>query len=622
MQHETLCQHCQDIAESACRKIDALTQEGNELRRLFLERDLTTLFQPVVACDSGRVVGWEALLRGPEGPLHRPLDLFHAAERHGCLVELDVLSHRLAIRRFARAATGPDTRLFLNVMIESVQSGAHLNSLTGQCVERLGLESQQIVMEISELHPTTDTDTLVRAVTHFQREGFQVALDDVGAGYNGLRVWAETRPDLIKVDRYFVDGIHASDEKRRFLETIVRLAHSLGSEVVGEGLEDPADLEVLDTLNVDMAQGYFYAHPAIDPPLLERASAPDETVARPDGGPTGQTARSLTEPHEALPPTRPVADVAELFLRVPEIDFYPVVDAAGQVQGMVWRREFMNRLLYRYGYDLYYRKPIDRLMDRHPIVVDVRTPLETVSRLVTDSTRGHRKEAVILVDNGRYAGVGSFTKLLRLITDVKVQSAHYANPLSGLPGNIPIRAELQRLIDERRDFTALYIDLDHFKPYNDHYSYEDGDKIIRHVSHLLQRVSGGDFVGHIGGDDFVLVTHLSSRGEAIAAKLVAEFSSSIGRFYRAADRAAGGIEGRDRQGNRRRFPLMTLSIGAVRVPAGSLTHQQHLSSLMTQAKKAAKAAGGNTWRILDADVATTRPQADDSQSEISVENAT
>ncbi|TKA91883.1 GGDEF domain-containing protein [Guyparkeria sp. SB14A] len=621
MQNEPPCQHCHDIAESACRKIDALTHEANELRRLFREQDLTTLFQPVVACDSGRVVGWEALLRGPEGPLHRPLDLFHAAERHGCLVELDVLSHRLAIRRFAKSVPGPDSRLFLNVMIESVQSGAHLKSLTGKCVERLGLESRRIVMEISELHPTTDTDSLARAVTHFQREGFQVALDDVGAGYNGLRVWAETRPDLIKVDRYFVDGIHASDEKRRFLETIVRLAHSLGSQVVGEGLEHPADLEVLNTLNVEMAQGYLYAHPAIEPPLIERASTREDSFAR-QGGPTGQTARSLAAPHEALLPTRPVADVADLFLRVPEIDFYPVVDATGQVLGMVWRREFMNRLLYRFGYDLYQRKPIKRLMDRHPVVVDVRTPLETVSRLVTDSEYGHRKEAVIVVDNGRYAGVGSFTKLLRLITDIKVQSAHYANPLSGLPGNIPIRAELQRLIDERRDFTALYVDLDHFKPYNDHYSYEDGDKIIRHVSHLLQRVSGGDFVGHIGGDDFVLVTHLASRGEAIAAKLVAEFASSIGRFYRAADRAAGGIEGRDRQGNRRLFPLMTLSIGAVRVPAESSTHQQHLSSLMTQAKKAAKAAGGNTWRTLEAGVATARPQADDSESEISVVNAT
>ncbi|QGT78239.1 EAL domain-containing protein [Guyparkeria halophila] len=621
MQDQTLCQHCHDIAESACRKIDALTHEANELRRIFREQDLVTLFQPVVACDSGRVLGWEALLRGPAGPLHSPLDLFHAAKRHGCLVELDVLSHRLAIRRFADSAAGAAGRLFLNVMIESVQSGAHLKGLTGECVERLGLESRRIVMEISELHPTTDTASLARAVTHFQREGFQVALDDVGAGYNGLRLWAETRPDLIKVDRYFVDGIHASDEKRRFLETIVRLAHSLGSQVVGEGLEHPADLEVLNTLNVEMAQGYLYAHPASVPPLIERVAPDSDSSTKPDG-PTGQTARSLAEPHEAVLPTRPVADVADLFLRVPEIDFYPVVDPAGRVLGMIWRREFMNRLLYRFGYDLYHRKPIKRLMDRHPVVVDVRTPLETVSRLVTDSEHGHRKEAVILVDNGRYAGVGSFTKLLRLITDIKVQSAHYANPLSGLPGNIPIRAELQRLIDERRDFTALYIDLDHFKPYNDHYSYEDGDKIIRHVSHLLQRVSGGEFVGHIGGDDFVLVTHLSSRGEAIAAQLVAEFSSSIGRFYRAADRAAGGIEGRDRQGNRRIFPLMTLSIGVVRVPAHSLTHQQHLSSLLTQAKKAAKAAGGNTWRRLEAEPAHAAPAEGERDSGVSVANAT
>jgi len=605
----------------ACRKLDPADPEAAELCRIFRERDLTTVFQPVVACEDGEVRGWEALLRGPEGPLHRPLDLFRAAEHHDCLVELDVLSRRLAISRFARSAVGDTGHLFLNVMIESVQAGAHLESLASCCVKTLGLGSDRIVVEISELHPTPDTASLAQAVAHFQREGFRVALDDVGAGYNGLRLWAETRPDLIKVDRYFVDGIHASDEKRRFLETIVRLAHSLGSQVVGEGLEQQADLEVLSALNVEMAQGFLYAHPAETPPLAERL------VARPERSPAtrrsvGQTALALATPHEAVAPNRSVADVADLFLRVPEIDFYPVVDAHGEVLGMVWRREFMNRLLYRYGYDLYHRKPIRRLMDRHPIVVDVRTPLETVSRLVTDSDQGHRKEAVILVDNGRYAGMGTFTELLRLITDIKVQSAHYANPLSGLPGNIPIRAEMQRLLDERRDFTALYLDLDHFKPYNDHYSYEDGDKIIRHVSHLLQQVTGADFVGHIGGDDFVLITRMSSRGEAIAAHVIAEFSASIARFYSAADREAGGIQGRDRQGRTRRFPLMTLSIGIVRVRSGGVSHQQHLSSLMTRAKKAAKAAGGNTWRILEVDEVAAPDQRDDDTLAASVVSAT
>lgn len=615
MHDQPHCQHCRDIADSACRKIDALTHEAIELRRIFREQDLATLFQPVVACDSDRVLGWEALLRGPDGPLHGPLDLFRAAERHGCLVELDVLSHRLAIRRFAESHAGSEGQLFLNVMIESVQTGAHLDSLTGACVEVLGLDSSRIVMEISELHPTSDIDSLVQAVTHFQREGFRVALDDVGAGYNGMRLWAETRPDLIKVDRYFVHGIHANDEKRRFLEAIVRLAHSLGSKVVAEGLEDDADLNVLTDLNVDMAQGYLYAHPAEQPPLLDgRVGTPRSMTTT--GSPVGQTARTLAVEHESLLPSRSVADVADIFLRAPHIDFYPVVDMDGQVLGMVWRREFMNRLLYRYGYDLFYRKPIKRLMDRNPIVVDVRTPLETVSRLVTDSDYGHRKEAVILVDNGRYVGIGTFTELLRLITDMKVQSAHYANPLSGLPGNIPIRAELQRLLDERREFTAMYIDLDHFKPYNDHYSYEDGDKIIRHLSHLLQRVSGAEFIGHIGGDDFVLITSLAARSEAIAAQLVADFSASIGRFYRADDRRCNGIVGRDRQGRQRHFPLMTLSVGAVRVRPETLTHQQHLASLMTQAKKAAKAAGGNTLRVIDAEAPTTASVGNDDQQSL------
>ena len=605
----------------AGHKLDHSNPEAAELGRIFRERDLVTLFQPIVECDSGNVLGWEALLRGPAGPLHRPLDLFRAAERHGCLVELDMLSRRLAIKRFAASAVGETGQLFLNVMIESLQSGDHLESLASCCVETLGLGSDRIVIEISELHPTTDTASLAEAVAYFQREGFRVALDDVGAGYNGLRLWAETRPDLIKVDRYFVDGIHASDEKRRFLETIVRLAHSLGSQVVGEGVEQPADLEVLASLNVEMAQGYLYARPADVPPMAKRI-APHQESPKATNLSAGETARNLVAPHEPLGPDHSVADVADLFLRIPEIDFYPVVDGQGRVLGMVWRREFMNRLLYRYGYDLYHRKPIRRLMDRHPIVVDVRTPLETVSRLVTDSQQGLRKDAVILIENGRYAGVGTFTALLRLITDIKVQSAHYANPLSGLPGNIPIRAELQRLLDGPRTFTALYLDLDHFKPYNDHYSYEDGDKIIRHVSHLLQQVKGADFVGHIGGDDFVLITTMMSRGEAIAAQVIAEFSASIGAFYHREDREAGAIGGRDRQGRWQRFPLMTLSVGMVRVEAGSVTHQQQLASLMTQAKKAAKAAGGNTWRLLEAEGGAGRDGEADRRRPPNVASAT
>ncbi|HER19451.1 MAG TPA: diguanylate cyclase [Chromatiales bacterium] len=354
---------------------------------------------------------------------------------------------------------------------------------------------------------------------------------------------------------------------------------------------------MLVALNVEMAQGYLYARPARVPPLAARLVT-DPTPRERTNQAGAETAHALLEPHESLHPDYSVADVVARFLNVPEIDYYPVIDEGRQVLGMVWRREFMNRLLYRYGYDLYHRKPIRQLMDCQPIVADLRTPLETVSRLITDSRKGFRKEAVILVENGRYVGVGSFTSLLRLITDIKVQSAHYANPLSGLPGNIPIRAELQRLLDERRAFTALYLDLDHFKPYNDHYSYEDGDKVIRYLSHLLQRISGVDFLGHVGGDDFVAITTMMTRGEAIAAQAIAEFSGGIASFYRGEDRKAGVILGRDREDQPRRFPLMTLSVGLVNVEAGTLTHQQHLASLMTRAKKAAKAAGGNTWRVV------------------------
>jgi diguanylate cyclase (GGDEF)-like protein len=168
-----------------------------------------------------------------------------------------------------------------------------------------------------------------------------------------------------------------------------------------------------------------------------------------------------------------------------------------------------------------------------------------------------------------------------------------ANPLTGLPGNISIENEVRGRLTRREPFAFMYIDLDQFKAFNDYYSFRKGDEAIRLLASIMLGAvslegSGGDFVGHIGGDDFVLVTTLECC-DAIANTILKEFDERVPGLYTETDRARGYIETRDRQGSLRQFPIMTVTIGAVAAQGGEYEHLGELSRVVAELKAFGKA---------------------------------
>jgi diguanylate cyclase (GGDEF)-like protein len=149
-----------------------------------------------------------------------------------------------------------------------------------------------------------------------------------------------------------------------------------------------------------------------------------------------------------------------------------------------------------------------------------------------------------------------------------LQNLHLdANPLTRLPGNLTIERELNGRIAEGRPFAHIYIDLDYFKAYNDRYGYHSGSNIIARVGVLIQEVvkvlgNEGDLIGHIGGDDYVILS-TPEKAQAIAADLLQRFDAIVPEFYTEEDRQAGFFMEKDRYGVERRFPLLSMSIAIV-----------------------------------------------------------
>ena len=167
-----------------------------------------------------------------------------------------------------------------------------------------------------------------------------------------------------------------------------------------------------------------------------------------------------------------------------------------------------------------------------------------------------------------------------------------ANPLTRLPGNVSILNALQSRIEKKIRFAVAYIDLDKFKVYNDKYGFRHGDEVIRDTARLLIRATQElgnteDFIGHIGGDDFVVVT-TPDKIDAICDKVIAEFEKIAPNFYNEGDRAAGFIVGRDRKGVEQKFALLSVSIGVVTNEKRELTHVAQIGEIGAELKEAAK----------------------------------
>jgi GGDEF domain-containing protein len=239
--------------------------------------------------------------------------------------------------------------------------------------------------------------------------------------------------------------------------------------------------------------------------------------------------------------------------------------------------------------------------DSNSLQVPVGAPLDELSQLITGQERGvesgDNRVFLLTDDQGRYKGVGFLLDLLRTMTDLKIQHARHANPLTQLPGNVPINRQLDRLLEEDdQGFVVVYADLDHFKPYNDEYGYARGDDVLVSVSRLFSNhlSRSSDFIGHIGGDDFMFVMH-GDDWEERCERILEEFASLAPWFYSAADRTAGGHWAVDRRGNRLFFPLISLSMAALPVPPrhGYASHQV-LSGILSELKRQAKKTAGNS----------------------------
>lgn len=573
---------------------------GDPLSSILEGEQICPVYQPIVRLENGEIFGYEGLIRGPAGSaLQSPAMLFDAANRAGRLMELEAHCCRKVIEGYFRF--GLQQRLFLNVSPDTVASGAQRHALL-QSLCQQPQARDRIVIELTEHERVRDLESFQLAMAVLRAQGFGVALDDLGEGFSSLRLWSEIRPDFVKVDMHFVQGVHASPLKFQFLKSLQQIAENCGSALVAEGIEDMADLRVLRDLGVVYGQGFVIGVPQPRPAEAIDAEASRELRRRaisvfPEVDAFHGRAITAARLLNRVPPVSPRDTNDEVFTRFEasaDLDALPVVTENGLPLGMISRHRFIASYARPYRKEIYGRRPCSVLMEREPVVVASEMTLRQLSEKLVGVDARHLGEGFIITEAGRYVGIGSAQDLIREITRLQVEAARYANPLTLLPGNVPIDGHMERLLAAGFPFTAAYCDINHFKPFNDAYGYRRGDDMIKLAASVLTHVCDPqkDFLGHIGGDDFIVLMQ-SEDWEDRCRRGASLFGAEAEKLFAPEDLARNGLQGEDRQGNEILSPLSSLAIGAVRIFPRDFAGHLEVSSAAAEAKKQAKRLGGN-----------------------------
>lgn len=547
-------------------------------------------FQGLINFYTEDYFAFESLVRTlPHLPPVRPDQLFLMAEQQGVLLEFDRLCVLQSIDLFSKLEL--PGLLFVNIL--PINLGKILPVLAKK-KDPSALKG--IVFEISEKHPLPNLESLKNYIAELRQLGALIAIDDLGSGHSGLITWAEIKPDFVKIDRHFISNIHNDSVKREFVRSIIEIAKGLRCKVIAEGIETIEELDTLHHLGIKLGQGFLLHRPESSP----RPNFRDKRYLNMSSGSQhhtnirhSETAESLIETVEPISPYTRAEAVNDIFKNAPNLRCLPIIDGAIPI-GIISRTTMQETFSGRYSHQLHGKKYIVNFMDCHPIIVNHLETLHEISSKITTSNSNDLNADFIITKNNHYCGVGKVGTLLKLLTNSQLQRARHSNPLTLLPGNVPIYEHIEDLINQQQGFHLAYLDINHFKPFNDYFGFSAGDEVIKNLAEIIidKCTAKLDMIGHIGGDDFVVIFR-SHDWEKKCRAILAAFQAFTLKFYSKEEIIQQGIWCQDRSGNQTFFNLLSLAIGVVHPEISDLLTHHDVSELASKAKKQAKKVDGN-----------------------------
>ncbi|GAA0514771.1 GGDEF domain-containing protein [Saccharopolyspora subtropica] len=468
-------------------------------------------FQPLINIRTGAIVAVEVLARPVGGHVQ---DLFREAARQRRLTELDVA---LAVAALTAVSEHESLLpLHLNVFGGTVTHDLARFELVRDKLQQIGRRPQEVTLEIGPPFARLKPEQLLAGIDKLRGDGFQIALDGVGEGDVPLTLIADIGPAVVKLDRAVVDGLPESSARVAVVESVRHLCEATESQLVAEGVENERQLTALRRNGVRLVQGNLLAPAARRPPTARTVPGVAAEVTDPHGASisamaTGPRVTEFLSPATMLSIDVTADQVRGVLADHPEINGVVLVDEHNRPQWTIERNRFLLAVTGPYGHALHAKRPASRLADEPRVLTTATTAMEALSMVTRSDQYRMYDDAIVVDESGRCLGVVRAGDLIRGMADLKVEEAAALNPLTRLPGSDAIARDVTRRIAAGEMFSVSWLDIDGFKLVNDTAGFSAGDDLIRAIGRSLTDAAtalSSVQVGHVGGDDFLLVADL------------------------------------------------------------------------------------------------------------------
>lgn len=559
------------------------------------------VYQPIVSLTDGEILGYEALSRISDGALHMNIEqMFRTADRVNRAWELEALCRTKTLEGAADMIAGK--KLFLNVNPNIIHDDGFRKGFTKDCLKEYGLDFRNVIFEITERVAILDNHAFLTSIEHYKKQNYTIAIDDVGAGYSGLNIISDVKPNLIKLDMALVRNIDKDEIKQSLCKALANFARGADIQLIAEGVETEEELKTLIKLGVDLGQGYFLGIPResfadIAPEKKEMIKKyHTKKYAERAGASIYTIIGHLAKPGCTFSPNEKTEKIYETLRLNPTITDFTVVEDDLAV-GFMTRTDLNELLGGRYGFTIHAKKNIRQIINADFLRVNYNMPVDQVSRLAMQRPTKRLYNPIVVEQKGKYLGIVTVKDLLDTCTKIEVDTAIHCNPLTRLPGNLLIEKEITDRVFGDAPYCITYYDIDHFKAYNDAYGFQNGDIMLALVADTLKKCATRDeFIGHIGGDDFIVI-HDYHEGEDFCKSVIGEFSSQVLTLYHDNDVKNGYIISKNRNGVTENFPIASISIAGISNKERAYRNIDDFSRDIAQLKKKCKQQSGNYFEI-------------------------
>ena len=565
--------------------------------KILEEGSISTVFQPIISLKTGIVLGYEALSRIPINPEQATIgDMFQIANQQNRLWDLEKLCRVRALQNASNQNSL--CYLFLNIDASIMHDPKFRSGFTVEKLREYNIGPDRIIIELTEQNSINDMTGFVSTVEHYKNQGFKIAIDDFGSGFSGLNRVCEISPEFIKIDMQLVRDIHKDPLKRSAVSSTVDFCRNAGIRVIAEGIETEDELKTIIRLGVEFGQGYYLLHP--EPKFQEIPIELNMKIREISRNISTYPQPSIFGKIGDLGNSKAIAFISdsarsiyEHFISNRELGELIILNGSKQVCGILTRQIMFEKFSGQYGYALGWRMQIEDIMKNDVLVVDENMPIEVVSELAMKRSSSAVYDSIAVTREGDYLCTVTVKELLLTSINLQIQRATDANPLTCLPGNHEIQRVIESTFRQIDPWSIIYIDVDNFKAYNDAYGFPNGDIMLKNLANSMRNcASEYDFLGHIGGDDFFIL----SRSHDVVDKcwrIIHDFQKNIENLYSISDWSQKSFVSLDRNGFTQVFQIASLSIAIVTNKTYQPQSIEELSSLIAQTKKKCKMHRGD-----------------------------